>query len=1428
SSYDAYQLRVASAADITETLIVEDPITDDIIPTGVLNIVEALAAPAGDEISVIGQLVYRYGNYDSMNSAILQDVINGEIVAIQLYNSLDSYAIGDIVVVTGTKSVYGGVPQVQSLTNIELVVEAAYTALIPAQRFATITEMLAAKDDLLSEWVVLSDITLGDYNDNGTTTVTDATGATIGIYRAATYPVGVLAGEVVDLYACLSAYNTTSQLRVGSSTDYVVLVDNNPPVIELATSLPAEVGKDYQIVAAITDNVGVSHASFAWSVTYTGELTYNAVTGMWEGTVPGDAISVPQGVLEAEVVLIISASDVSLNSSEADFNVPVHNYPRIVSVRPTPNSATGDDKRPQIAAEFENAGASPTAQLYINGTLMNEAYISGDAVLYDPSEDMEDGKYTVKVVITRDDDASVERVWTFTVGEPQYSLYFGQLHSHTAEYSDGTGTLEDAYEYAMGLADSENVDFLAVTDHSNYFDTASNLGSMADASAGTLTSDGTQTLWQEAKATTAYYNSIATNQVFLYGFEMTWSGQYGHMNIYNTVGFESRNNPLYVVQGGPGLTAFYTRLKQFPDALGMFNHPGTTFGTFEDFAHWDPAIDEIVTMIEVGNGEGQVGSSSYWPSYEYYTLALDKGWHLAPTNNQDNHRGNWGNSNTARCVILTDNFTEEGIYQAMRDMAMYATEDHNLEIMYTLNNNQLGSIIEEPEQVQIYASISDPDASDAIGLVSVVVNGGVTVYSEVFDGNSGVLDITLPCDYSYYFIRVEQPDGDIAVTAPVWTGEVSKVGITSVTKDTVMEVKDEPTTITTNLYNYEATDLAITGVVYSLRVGQGDFEILNSYENVLVLESMSEGSTEYVFTPTVIGAQTLNVTVYGNLDGVPYVFTHNLELDVLDPTEIINVAIDAGHANFYISGNYAGSDAAFIELCAMNGIRVSYITEDITLEQLEGNVLLVLTVPYNGWENVGEENLYTQSELDAIDEYAQSGGNIIVCSKSDRGNPSAEEQMAHNITNGILEALGATSRIANGIVVDEVERANEAYRLYFIDEYNYNYSSPFLTDVLETTNNSFSCYNGAPIILGSGATEIIQGYTTTWGANYTADFGGSSSYIPDYETDTVVVPRDEVTVMASEELSGGGWLLISGVTFFSTFEVAVEVDNSTTLQNSNYQIVMNIIDLITPEPTITPIANVHAANEGVRFTVEGIVTSNASGFDQETAFFDCIYIQDETAGINLFPVDGNFQIGQKVRVTGTTSSYNGERQLAVSSITLVEDALSPVEPTVVTAAEAMSHDYTGTLLEVNGVVASLAYSTDGTLETIMVEDETGTARVFIDGYIMSTYTGLDDIQVGDLVSAIGLGSVTVDPSSGSFIPRMRVRNRAEIVYETPVSMQTVTVSHNGFGTTTPAAGGYEVEHGSLFEITFTPYADCTLTSVLVNGEEAIEYVTDGV
>ena len=73
------------------------------------------------------------------------------------------------------------------------------------------------------------------------------------------------------------------------------------------------------------------------------------------------------------------------------------------------------------------------------------------------------------------------------------------------------------------------------------------------------------------------------------------------------------------------MKAYYALLDQAEgaDSISQFNHPGTTFGTFGDFSFWDPVTDTRIAMVEVGNGEGQIGAGGYYPSYEYYIMALD-------------------------------------------------------------------------------------------------------------------------------------------------------------------------------------------------------------------------------------------------------------------------------------------------------------------------------------------------------------------------------------------------------------------------------------------------------------------------------------------------------------------------------------------------------------------------------------------------------------------------------------------------------------------------------------------------------------------------------------------------------------------------------------------------------------------------------------
>ncbi len=142
-------------------------------------------------------------------------------------------------------------------------------------------------------------------------------------------------------------------------------------------------------------------------------------------------------------------------------------------------------------------------------------------------------------------------------------------------------------------------------------------------------------------------------------------------------------------------------------------------------------------------------------------------------------------------------------------------------------------------------------------------------------------------------------------------------------------------------------------------------------------------------------------------------------------------------------------------------------------------------------------------------------------------------------------------------------------------------------------------------------------------------------------------------------------------------------------------------------------------------------SANASGYDKNTAFFDCIYVQDDTRGINVFPVAGNYAEGMKVRVHGGVTYYCGEIELNLSSdyngsIEIISDDITPLEPQLVTAKAAMADENIGNLMRVEGKITEI-HKTAGVVDKIYVQDETGTALLFINGYITSTDTSLDKL-----------------------------------------------------------------------------------------------------
>ena len=193
------------------------------------------------------------------------------------------------------------------------------------------------------------------------------------------------------------------------------------------------------------------------------------------------------------------------------------------------------------------------------------------------------------VTAKRTDGKEASFNWFFTVGKTQYQLYFGQLHSHT-QYSDGSGTLTSALDYIKSIPASANVQFVAFTDHSNYFDSKTNAnveGALYDTSL-VKDSDANHS-WSTYKSTIDAFNAEnAGSIVALGGFEMTWSGGPGHINTFNTPGVVSRNNTtLNNKTDDAGMKAYYALLSQAEgvDSISQFNHPGTTFGNFSDFSY---------------------------------------------------------------------------------------------------------------------------------------------------------------------------------------------------------------------------------------------------------------------------------------------------------------------------------------------------------------------------------------------------------------------------------------------------------------------------------------------------------------------------------------------------------------------------------------------------------------------------------------------------------------------------------------------------------------------------------------------------------------------------------------------------------------------------------------------------------------------------
>lgn len=933
--------------------------------------------------------------------------------------------------------------------------------------------------------------------------------------------------------------------------------------------------------------------------------------------------------------------------------------------------------------------------------------VSTDGVNYQP-----DALYAGQICFEKDFGTAYLRAYSIAGGcEPgevtrvifteefdlDWNLYFGQLHAHT-DISNGAGSVEEAFQYASQV---DGLDFFAVTDHSDSFDNA-DMGTI-DANGADISAD-----WAAGKQAAA----SVTNGDFvgLFGFEMTWpeDKQLGHISTFNTPGWQTRDQADF--ENVPtALENYYRALASVPGSVSQFNHPDTVHGDFERFDHYSPQYDAAVSLLEVAGEDGVVDC-------EYYDLALDKGWHVAPTNNQNNHKGQWGDASEARTVVLAKDLTEESLYAAMKDRRVYATQDSDLTVYYQLNGAVMGSILPKSEEAEITVFLSDP-TDEAIGNVEVVVDGGAVLVSEYVETPSQVLELSVPGGYSYYYLRVTQPDGDVAVTAPVWMDGYDDIGIERFISDTAAPARDEEIGLTVTLFNDEPVDFAVKSLsLYA------DETLVSTVSDLGEVAGMSTLDYTFSYAHPELGVTEFRVEAAGSVNGEDRTYEDTLSLSFHVPEQVKYIAVDASHGN---SGT--GKLNRLAEIAAQNSISVNKFETELP----ENSDLLLITAPSKPFDEEFVEKVRT---------FAESGGTVILCGQSDMGDLSLHTS---GEMNKLLEAMGATVRLNDDTAWDEESGGNTP------DAVSANVFNPGgdLTKSLKP-EQTYTQRAGCTVNPGKG-TWLVKGRDTTHGVD--ADGDGQDT-------------GENAVLLACEELADGGNVYVSGGLFLAD-DAMKEPDNIWKRVSGNQGIAEAVLGI---EPLVT-IDEMRSGGDGEVFRIRGWAASGTS--HPGNIFSKTIYLQDDTGGVALVPFTKNgIEVGTPLEAVGQKTIQDGNVMLKIIDCEVLTERLYNYTPETTANEEAMDYDTNGgRLMQVEGRVTDVTYSVGGKgVSRITLKDGNGDlAEILIEDDIVSGADGENDlasqVKEGRTVRAIGI--LHLD-SVGR--PVLRVRNCDEVVYVPPV------------------------------------------------------------
>jgi PKD repeat protein len=351
------------------------------------------------------------------------------------------------------------------------------------------------------------------------------------------------------------------------------------------------------------------------------------------------------------------------------------------------------------------------------------------------------------------------------VNSQTLNYYYGNLHAHSS-YSDGNkdstaSSLTTPFQDFNYAKNSQHIDFYGISEHNHL-------------NAGLTSPLHYHQGIRDAK------NASTNNFLALYGMEYGVISNGGHVLVY---GFDSLligwdNGDFDVFNSEYNYATLWKTINKKPSAFAMFAHPANTDYDSIYFKPYNASYDSAIVGSPFRSGPAFSTNTTYSDpaTGDYivrYTTALKSGYHLGIGLDHDTHNSVFGRQTAGRTVVMAPTLTQNDLFNAIKGMHYYASDDWNTKVNFTVNGQIMGSVLSHSGTATIAVNITDPDgeATTNIAVYCGIPGSGSNPFVLTSAANTNTLTYTHALTNNaiyYYYLKITQADGDLIYTSPIW------------------------------------------------------------------------------------------------------------------------------------------------------------------------------------------------------------------------------------------------------------------------------------------------------------------------------------------------------------------------------------------------------------------------------------------------------------------------------------------------------------------------------------------------------------------------------------------------------------------------------------------------------------------------------------